>query len=44
MCRTPCDPGEVITQLAAVGHWRDGDLPVLVAFGADYDVTRLAGC
>src|SRR6266699_49331 len=33
---------EVITRLIAAGHWRDGDLPVLVVFDAGYDVTRLA--
>src|SRR5207244_11368349 len=33
---------EVITRLAAAGHWREGDLPVLVVFDAGYDVTRLA--
>jgi hypothetical protein len=33
---------EVVTRLAAAGHWREGDLPVLVVFDARYDVTRLA--
>jgi len=33
---------EVITRLIAAGHWREGDLPVLVVFDAGYDVTRLA--
>src|SRR5947208_15251285 len=33
---------EVVTRLAAAGHWREGDLPVLVVFDAGYDVTRLA--
>jgi len=33
---------EVVGRLAAAGHWRDGDLPVLVVFDAGYDVTRLA--
>ena len=33
---------EVITRLIAAGHWRQGDLPVLVVFDAGYDVTRLA--
>jgi DDE superfamily endonuclease len=33
---------EVITRLAEAGHWREGDLPVLVVFDAGYDVTRLA--
>ena len=33
---------EVVTRLIAAGHWREGDLPVLVVFDAGYDVTRLA--
>jgi hypothetical protein len=33
---------EVITRLVAAGHWRDGDLPVLVIFDAGYDLARLA--
>jgi len=33
---------EVIARLIAAGHWRQGDLPVLVVFDAGYDVTRLA--
>src|SRR5947209_9137780 len=33
---------EVVGRLAAAGHWREGDLPVLVVFDAGYDVTRLA--
>jgi len=33
---------EVVGRLAAAGHWRDGDLLVLVVFDAGYDVTRLA--
>src|SRR6185312_2663537 len=33
---------EVIARLVAAGHWRQGDLPVLVVFDAGYDVTRLA--
>src|SRR5690348_1703783 len=33
---------EVITRLIEAGHWREGDLPVLVVFDAGYDVTRLA--
>src|SRR5689334_3646414 len=33
---------EVVGRLAAAGHWRDGDLPVLIVFDAGYDVTRLA--
>jgi hypothetical protein len=33
---------EVVTRLVAAGHWRQGDLPVLVVFDAGYDVTRLA--
>ena len=33
---------EVVTRLVAAGHWREGDLRILVAFDAGYDVTRLA--
>jgi hypothetical protein len=33
---------DVITRLAAAGHWRQGDPAVLVVFDAGYDVTRLA--
>jgi transposase len=33
---------EVVARLVAAGHWREGDLPVLVVFDAGYDVTRLA--
>jgi hypothetical protein len=33
---------DVITRLAAAGHWREGDPAVLVIFDAGYDVTRLA--
>jgi hypothetical protein len=33
---------DVITRLIAAGHWRDGDLAILVIFDAGYDVTRLA--
>ena len=33
---------DVITRLVAAGHWREGDLPVLVIFDAGYDLTRLA--
>ena len=33
---------EVITRLIAAGHWRDGDLPILVIFDAGYDPMRLA--
>ena len=33
---------EVITRLIAAGHWREGDLPVLVIFDAGYDPMRLA--
>jgi hypothetical protein len=32
----------VITRLAAAGHWRDGDPPILAVFDAGYDITRLA--
>jgi hypothetical protein len=33
---------DVITRLVEAGHWRDGDLPILVIFDAGYDLTRLA--
>ena len=33
---------EVITRLIAAGHWRQGDLPILVIFDAGYDPMRLA--
>src|SRR5260370_8164647 len=33
---------DVITRLIAAGHWREGDLAILVVFDAGYDVTRLA--
>jgi DDE superfamily endonuclease len=33
---------EVITRLIEAGHWRDGDLPILVIFDAGYDPMRLA--
>jgi hypothetical protein len=33
---------EVAGRLIEAGHWREGDLPVLVVSGAGYDVTRLA--
>jgi hypothetical protein len=33
---------DVITRLIGAGHWRCGDLPILVIFDAGYDVTRLA--
>src|SRR5512135_126350 len=33
---------EVITRLIAAGHWREGDLPVLVIADAGYDPMRLA--
>jgi DDE superfamily endonuclease len=32
----------VVARLIAAGHWREGDLPILVVFDAGYDVTRLA--
>ena len=32
----------VVTRLIAAGHWREGDLRILVVFDAGYDVTRLA--
>ncbi len=33
---------EVVTRLVAAGHWREGDLRILVVFDAGYDVTRLS--
>src|SRR5512142_2631034 len=33
---------EVVTRLIGAGHWREGDLPVLVVFDAGYDPMRLA--
>jgi DDE superfamily endonuclease len=33
---------EVVTRLAAAGHWREGDPRILVVFDAGYDVARLA--
>jgi hypothetical protein len=33
---------EVVTRLAAAGHWKDGDPPVLVALDAGYNASRLA--
>ena len=33
---------DVITRLAAAGHWHEGDLPIMVIFDAGYDLTRLA--
>ena len=30
----------VVTRLIGAGHWREGDLPILVVFDAGYDVTR----
>jgi DDE superfamily endonuclease len=33
---------DVITRLVTAGHWREGDLPVLVIFDAGYDLARLA--
>jgi len=33
---------DVVTRLAAAGHWRSGDPDILVVFDAGYDVTRLA--
>ena len=32
----------MITRLIAAGHWRDGDLPIVVIFDAGYDPMRLA--
>ncbi|MED7828869.1 NF041680 family putative transposase [Streptomyces chiangmaiensis] len=33
---------EVVERLRAAGHWREGDLPILIVLDAGYDVTRLA--
>ncbi len=33
---------DVVGRLTAAGHWREGDLAILVVFDAGYDVTRLA--
>lgn len=33
---------DVITRLAAAGHWREGDPNVLIVMDSGYDVTRLA--
>ena len=33
---------DVIVRLAAAGHWREGDPPILVIFDAGYDPMRLA--
>jgi hypothetical protein len=33
---------DVVTRLIEAGHWREGDLEILVIFDAGYDVTRLA--
>ena len=33
---------EVFARIRQAGHWREGDPPVLVAFDAGYDLTRLA--
>ena len=33
---------EVVTRIIAAGHWRDGDMDILVVFDAGYDLTRLA--
>ncbi len=32
----------VVTRLTEAGHWREGDLAILVVFDAGYDVTRLS--
>jgi hypothetical protein len=39
---TACQVREVITRLIGAGHWRPGDLPILVIFDAGYDPMRLA--
>jgi hypothetical protein len=33
---------EVVERLRAAGHYKDGDLPILIVLDAGYDVTRLA--
>ena len=33
---------DVVTGLTRAGHWRDGDLDILVAVDSGYDLTRLA--
>jgi hypothetical protein len=33
---------DVVTRLAAAGHWQEGDPPILVIFDAGYDPMRLA--
>lgn len=33
---------EVVERLCAAGHYKDGDLPILIVLDAGYDVTRLA--
>ena len=33
---------DVVTGIIAAGHWRDGDLGIMVVFDAGYDLTRLA--
>lgn len=33
---------DLIGRLRKAGHWRPGDLPILIVFDAGYDVTRLA--
>src|SRR5690349_23749607 len=33
---------EVVTRLIEAGHWHQGELRILVVFGAGYDVARLA--
>jgi len=33
---------EVVTRLAAAGHWKDGDPDIIIAMDAGYNVTRLA--
>jgi DDE superfamily endonuclease len=33
---------QVVEQIIAAGHWRDGDPDILVVFDAGYDLTRLA--
>ena len=33
---------DVVERLREAGHWREGDLDILIVFDAGYDVTRLA--
>ena len=35
---------DVVTRLIEAGHWREGDLGILVVFDAGYDVTGFRSC